>query len=88
MALDAAVEAQIAAESRESFALMARGRAAHQEEMATAYSQVGVQQQSIYGALASNMLTGVVNQQANTQQALKSAGYFPTVLPITETPKA
>jgi hypothetical protein len=88
MALDPETAAQITAETRESFAQISRARAAHAEEAATELTQVGTQLHALYGATAANMLTGIINQQANSQQALKSAGYFPTVLPIASTPVA
>lgn len=78
MALDPAVADQIAAESRESFAQIARQRAAHTEEVATGYSQVGLNLQSLYGAISATVLTGLTNAQANAQTSLKAAGYWPT----------
>lgn len=86
MPLDAEVASQILTESRESFAQVSRQRAAHVEENATHISHTQINLQALYGASAANLLTGISNQQANTQQALKSAGYFPTVVPIVQTP--
>lgn len=80
MPIDPEIAAQISAESRETFSQTARMLMVHAEQVGTGYGQVGVQQQSLYAALSSNMLTGVVNQQANTQQALKAASTFPLVV--------
>ena len=87
MALDPEVAAQISAESRESFALIARQRAAHAEEVATGYSQVGVQQQSLNPAMSASMLTGIINQQANAETALKNSGFYPTYMNPPAPPK-
>ncbi len=87
MAIDPEVASQISGESRESYAQLARQRAAHAEETATAYSQVGVQQQSLYGAMSASILTGMLNPQANADTALKAAGFWPTFMNPPAPPK-
>lgn len=71
---------QIAVESRENFAGIARARAAHQEEVATGLSQAQQNLSTLYGALTAQLLTGLISPPANAEVAGKNALMYPSVM--------